>query len=53
MWQPATEIYLRGHSFTQIPELYLPYWPFEPFLPLFIIAFGVFLITREKRPLHG
>jgi sulfoxide reductase heme-binding subunit YedZ len=50
MWQPVAEQYLSGYSFTQTPELYLPYWPFEPFLPLFIIAFGVFLITREKNP---
>jgi len=47
-WQPASEHILTGYSLTKIPELYLPYWPFEPFLPLFIISFGVFLITREK-----
>lgn len=47
-WQPASEQYLWGYSFTKIPELYMPYWPFEPFLPLFAIALGVYLLTREK-----
>ncbi|MEM7359411.1 MAG: ferric reductase-like transmembrane domain-containing protein [Pseudomonadota bacterium] len=47
-WQPASEQYLSGYTLTKIPELYMPYWPFEPFLPLFVIALGVYLLTRDK-----
>ncbi len=35
--------YLYGYALTQIPELYLPYWPFEPFLALAVIGIGVYL----------
>ncbi len=44
-WQGMAETVLYGHSITQIPELYLPYWPFEPFLPLAAIALGAFLFV--------
>jgi len=27
-------------------ELWLPFWPFEPFLPLFIIGLGTLLLTK-------
>ena len=27
-------------------ELWLPFWPFEPFLPLFIIGLGTLLFTK-------
>jgi hypothetical protein len=27
-------------------ELWLPFWPLEPFLPLFIIGLGTLLLTR-------
>ena len=47
LWQPASEQILHGYSFTRIPELVMPYWPFEPFLPLLIIGFGVYLLSRE------
>lgn len=43
IWAKPTIDFLTGHAFTRLPELYLPYWPFEPYLPIFIIALGVFL----------
>ena len=43
-WEPVEEL-LTGYSFTRLPELYLPYWPPIPFLPLFIISAGAFLTT--------
>ncbi|HEY5763975.1 MAG TPA: hypothetical protein VIS73_12270 [Rhodocyclaceae bacterium] len=46
LWQPLTDKYLYGYEITRIPELYLPYWPFEPFLPLAIIAAGIYLVSR-------
>jgi hypothetical protein len=43
--KPAVEL-LTGYAITRLPELYLPYWPFEPYLPIFIIALGAFLTTK-------
>lgn len=47
LWSPTAEELLYGHAITRIPELYLPYWPFEPFLPLFVILLGAWLITTS------
>lgn len=46
LWRETVSDMLTGYSFTQIPELYLPYWPFEPYLPLLVIALGVLLMTK-------
>ena len=35
--------YLYGYRLTEWPELYLPYWPFEPFLALAVIGIGAYL----------
>ena len=48
VWRETAEELLTGYAITQFPELYLPYWPFEPFLPLFVIALGAFLITKSR-----
>jgi len=45
--QKSAEQYLTGYTITRWPELYLPYWPFEPFVALFVIALGAFLITNS------
>lgn len=47
VWRPIAEDLLYGYSFTRVPELYLPYWPFEPFLPLIVILLGTCLITTS------
>lgn len=47
-WQKTAEQYLTGYAVTQWPETFLPYWPFEPFLPLFIIALGTYLLTAFR-----
>ena len=46
IWREPAEDMLTGYSITYLPETFLPYWPFEPFLPLFIIAFGIYLTAR-------
>ncbi|MDA0681690.1 MAG: hypothetical protein O3A13_14285 [Proteobacteria bacterium] len=46
-WRIAVENLLTGYAVTRIPELYLPYWPFISFLPLFVIALGIFIATRS------
>jgi len=48
-WYPAAANLLTGYSLTRIPELYVPYWPFEPWLPVFIIALGAYLISRSPQ----
>ncbi len=44
--QPAQES-LYGYAWTRIPEAYLPYWPFEPFLPLLVIGVGCLLVGNS------
>ena len=48
-WQGAAEAYLYGYAITEIPELILPYWPFEPFLSLAVIMLGVYLLRPGGR----
>ena len=46
-WQTASEEFTSAYAFSEWLELYLPYWPFEPFIPLFVILLGVFLATKS------
>ena len=48
VWRESVTGLLSGYAITYLPEKYLPYWPFEPFLPLFVIALGVYLTARFK-----
>jgi hypothetical protein len=50
MWREPVEEFMTGYALTRLPELYLPYWPPTPLLPLFIIAAGAFLMSRVARP---
>ena len=47
LWSSTARELLYGHSMTRIPELYLPYWPFEPFLPLGIMGIGIYLLAAS------
>lgn len=47
-WRESAENMLTGYAITHLPEKFLPYWPFEPFLPLFIIAGGIYLATKFR-----
>ena len=44
-WYPTAEEMLYGHALTRIPELYLPYWPFEPWFGLFLIGLGAYALA--------
>ncbi|HEX6261135.1 MAG TPA: hypothetical protein VFZ51_10810, partial [Woeseiaceae bacterium] len=44
-WKKIADASLYGYDFTKIPELYLPFWPFEPFLPLAVMLGGIYLAT--------
>lgn len=46
MWRQLSEDWLSGYAITAIPEKYLPYWPFEPFIPLLVIALGCYLASQ-------
>lgn len=48
-WYPTAANLMTGYTFTRVPELYVPYWPFEPWLPVFIIALGAYLISRSPQ----
>ncbi len=48
VWAKPTIDLLTGYAITSLPELYLPYWPFEPYLPIFLIALGALLTTKSR-----
>ena len=48
VWATSTIDLLTGYAITRLPELYLPYWPFEPYLPIFLIALGALLTTKSR-----
>jgi hypothetical protein len=47
-WQKASEEFTSAYAFSEWLELYLSYWPFEPFIPLFVILLGVSLATKSR-----
>ena len=50
LWQhPLTE-FLLAPAWSANLVLWLPFWPFEPFLPLFAIGMGAWVMTRRRRP---
>jgi len=49
-WQESVTAFLTGPAWSANLELWLPYWPFEPFLSLFAIGLGTLLATRSRSP---
>jgi sulfoxide reductase heme-binding subunit YedZ len=49
-WQGPVYENLYGFDFTLWLELYMPYWPFVPYLPLLIALPGAWLLIRGWRP---
>ena len=47
-WQAAVTGYLTGPKWSADLELWLPFWPFEPYLSLFVIALGTLLATTAR-----
>ena len=47
-WQERVTAFLTAPEWSATLELWLPYWPFEPYLSLFIIGLGTLLWTRER-----
>ena len=46
-WQEAVTEFLTGPAWSANLELWLPFWPFEPFLPLLTMFLGTLLATRS------
>jgi len=46
-WQKASEAFMSQYEFLNWLVLYLPYWPFEPYIPLFAILLGLYLSTKS------
>jgi hypothetical protein len=48
-WQTILSEYLTFFSWSAMFELWLPFWPFEPFLSLMIIGLGTMILTKENK----
>lgn len=48
-WRVPVSGFLTAPEWSARLELWLPYWPFEPFLSLFIIGFGAMLRTMRPK----
>ena len=47
-WQEWVTAFLTGTKQSAELVLWLPFWPLEPFLPLFMIALGTMLATKAR-----
>jgi hypothetical protein len=47
-WREAVTAFLTAPKWSANFELWLPYWPLEPFLSLFIIGLGTMLVTKTR-----
>ena len=47
-WQKPVSAFLTTSKWSADLELWLPFWPFEPYLSLFIIGFGALLLTKAR-----
>lgn len=48
LWQDGVTTFLTAPQWSANLVLWLPFWPFEPFLPLFIIGLGTMLSTTIR-----
>lgn len=51
-WQQASEAFMSAFAWSEWLELWLPYWPFEPYIPLFVILLGAYLTTIGRVRSH-
>jgi len=52
-WQERVTGFLTAPEWSADLVLWLPFWPFEPFLPLFIIGLGTMLVTMAVPKVAG
>ncbi|MGB5630439.1 MAG: hypothetical protein WBM57_13805 [Woeseiaceae bacterium] len=48
-WQKPVSEFLTAPAWSARLELWLPYWPLEPFLPLFVIGCGAMLLSMPPK----
>jgi hypothetical protein len=48
-WREPTSSFLLAPQWSATLELWLPFWPFEPFLSLFALGIGTWLLTGGLR----
>ncbi len=51
-WQEPVSDFLTAPAWSENLVLWLPFWPFEPFLPLIAIGIGTLLATTPGAALH-
>lgn len=44
-WYPAARDLIYGYALTRLPELYMPYWPFEPWFAVMLAGIGAYLLS--------
>jgi hypothetical protein len=49
LWTGLAHEHMYGVGWAQFLELYVPYWPFIPYLPMFALALGAYLIVSARR----
>ncbi len=47
-WQEPFTTFVTTPAWSANLVLWLPYWPLEPYLSLFIIGFGALLVTKVR-----
>jgi hypothetical protein len=47
-WQESVTAFLTGPEWSANLVAWLPFWPFEPFLPLIVIGLGTMLATTQR-----
>jgi DMSO/TMAO reductase YedYZ heme-binding membrane subunit len=47
-WQKPVSAFLTTPKWSANLELWLPYWPLEPYLSIFIIGIGTMLVTKDR-----
>jgi hypothetical protein len=47
VWRESVSSALLSSPLSASLELWLPFWPFEPFLPLFAVGLGTWLLTAR------
>ena len=52
-WQERVTGFLTTPAWSADLELWLPFWPYEPFLSLFIIGLGTMLVTMAVPKVEG
>ena len=49
LWQKTMTEFVTTPTWSADLVLWLPFWPFEPFLPLFLIGLGTMTLTSSKK----